>query len=75
MVVVVVVVVADSWACTHAHAIDLGISLLIVFAFGGGPVLSLLSLLSLPLSIQYIALGIVNILTELPRKPNRPTDR
>ena len=71
---VVVVVVAESWACTHAHAIDLGISLLIVFAFGGGPVLSLLSLPP-SLSIQYIALGIVNILTELPRKPNRPTDR
>ena len=44
----------------HTHAIDLGISLLIVFAFGAGgcrPVCPSLSFLS----IQYIALGIVNI--------------
>ena len=43
----------------RTHAIDLGISLLIVFAFGagGGPVCPSLSFLS----IQYIALGIVNI--------------
>ena len=63
----VVVIVVEGMHSSTRHAIDLGISLLIVFAFGG-PVLSLLS----PLDPIYCLRDSQYILTELPRKPNRP---